>query len=273
MKIARAVTVPASSEFVISGSCSVKPDDEGQTFVFEASENAQQHLLVARGLVSPKTGTVPVKLINQRPAPLRLKKGFVLGTLQPGGSIFPTNDQYVITQQKEGFSVCNLKSPDSRHQRKPLKSGARECQINEIFDGTDFSCITNLNEVQEPEIPEHLQDLFGQSFGSLVQKDKIKLARLLVKYQDTFARSRTGYGKCSLLKHGIDTAEAAPVRQPLPRTPQAFEKEEEKYIQEQLEARLFNHLVQHGAHPLLWCVRKLGISESVLTTGSLMRGQ
>ena len=72
------------------------------------------------------------------------------------GSIFPTNDQYAITQQKGGFVVCNLKPPESRHQRKPLKSGARESQINEIIDGTDFSCTTNLNEVQEPEIPEHL---------------------------------------------------------------------------------------------------------------------
>ena len=29
VKITRAVTVPASAEFVITGSCSVKPDDEG----------------------------------------------------------------------------------------------------------------------------------------------------------------------------------------------------------------------------------------------------
>ena len=50
------------------------------------------------------------------------------GTLQPVGCIFPTNDQYAITQQKGGFVVCNLKPPESRHQRKPLKSGARESQ-------------------------------------------------------------------------------------------------------------------------------------------------
>lgn len=78
VKVARAVTVPASSEFVMTGSCSVNPDVEEQTFVFEASENAQQHLLVARSLVNPKTGRVSVKVINQRSAPLRLKKGWYL---------------------------------------------------------------------------------------------------------------------------------------------------------------------------------------------------
>ena len=88
-----------------------------------------------------------------------------------------------------------------------------------------------------------------------MQKDKIKLARLLVKYQDTFARSMTEYGKCSLLKHRIDTHEAAPVRQPLRRTPQAFEKEEEKYIQEQLEAGVIQPSSSAWSSPIV-IVRK-----------------
>ena len=84
VKVARAMTVPASSDFVFTGSCSVKSDDEVQTFDFEASENAKQHLLVASGLAHPKIVTVAVKLINQRPAKLRLKKGL----LKPPSNVY-----------------------------------------------------------------------------------------------------------------------------------------------------------------------------------------
>ena len=115
MKVACAVTVPAASEFIMTGICSVKPNDDEQTFLFEASENAR-HLVVAGSIVNPKTGKVPMKVINQRPSPLNLKKGFSLGTLQIVGSIAHTNDQYGITKQREGTSVCMLKSPDSQHQ-------------------------------------------------------------------------------------------------------------------------------------------------------------
>ena len=127
MKVARAVTVPAASEFIMTGTCSVKPNNDEQTFLFKASENARQHLLVARSIVNPKTGKVPVKVINQRPSPLKLKKGFLLGTLQIVGSIAHTNDQYDITKQREGLSVfffCMLKSPD---QRKPT-STEKKCE-------------------------------------------------------------------------------------------------------------------------------------------------
>ena len=39
-KIARAVTAPALSEFIMTANCSVKPNDDRQTFRFEASEMA-----------------------------------------------------------------------------------------------------------------------------------------------------------------------------------------------------------------------------------------
>ena len=259
VKVARAVTVPAASEFIMTGSCSVKPNDDEQTFLFEASENARQHLLVARSIVNPKTGKVPVKVINQRPSPLKLKKGFLLDTLQIVGSIAHTNDQYDITKQKEGLSVCMLKSPDSQHRRKPNSTENNANSRNSlIIDDTDFSCVTNLNDIQLPEMPKHLKDLFSESSPNLVHKEKIKLANLLIKYQDSFAKSRTEYGKCSVLKHRIDTAEAAPVRQPLRRTPQAFEKEEEKYIQEQLEAGVIQPSSSAWSSPIVMVRKKTG---------------
>ena len=44
----------------MTANCSVKPNGDRQTFLFEASEMAKENLLIARSLVSPRTGIVPV---------------------------------------------------------------------------------------------------------------------------------------------------------------------------------------------------------------------
>ena len=258
VKIARAVTVPALSEFIMTANCSVKPNDDRQTFLFEASEMAKENLLIARSLVSPRTGIVPVKVINQSACPVKLKKGVVLGTLQPVGSIMSTQDYYDISQHREGISVCQLKSHEDQHHRQQPTDAEikRNSKNNTFIDDTDFSCVTDIEE--SLELPEHLQDLFNQSSKSLETEQKIKLANLLNKYQDSFAKSRTEYGKCSVLKHKIDTAEAAPVRQPLRRTPQAFEGEEEKYIQEQVAAGVIQPSSSAWSSPIVMVRKKTG---------------
>ena len=62
---------------------------------------------------------------------------------------------------------------------------------------------------------------------------------------------RRQLGKCSLLKHKTDTAEAAPVRQPMRRTPQAFEGEEEKYLKEQLAAGVIQPSSSPSSSPIV----------------------
>ena len=56
------------------------------------------------------------------------------------------------------------------------------------------------------------------------------------QHENTFATSPTDLGRCSVLKHWIDTAGAAPIRQPMCRTPQGFKQEEEKHLEGQIEA-------------------------------------
>ena len=84
---------------------------------------------------------------------------------------------------------------------------------------------------KETSIPEHLEDLFKRSCTNITEDElKNKLAVLLNKHQDAFARNKTDRGTCSVIKHKINTNFAAPVRQPLRRTPQGFENEEEQYL-------------------------------------------
>ena len=59
---------------------------------------------------------------------------------------------------------------------------------------------------------------------------------LLITHQDVFAKSPTDIGFCDLLEHDIDTADAAPIRQPPLRPPLASRTAEDDLVAEMLAA-------------------------------------
>ena len=102
-----------------------------------------------------------------------------------------TDEKYDITQHDQGISACRLKSHEDQHQRQPANVLIKRNNENtRCIDGIIFSCVTDIAEIQTPELPEHLQDLFSQSSVNLVQEQKNKLAELLIKYQDSLQSLR-----------------------------------------------------------------------------------
>ncbi|VDH94402.1 Hypothetical predicted protein [Mytilus galloprovincialis] len=108
--------------------------------------------------------------------------------------------------------------------------GTLQGTVDEV---TDFVDMTDVQMTKIPKIcrlhdPVKTHDTYENV--TVVKTSKATLANVLVKHKDAFAKSKTELGSCSVLKQRIDTVHAAPVRQPLRRTPQAFKMEEEKYI-------------------------------------------
>ena len=73
MKVARAVTVPAKSEFIMRGHCNAAIAIQNQTFVFEATKEAHEKLFIARSVLQPTSNKIPVKIINHRSTPVKLR--------------------------------------------------------------------------------------------------------------------------------------------------------------------------------------------------------
>ncbi|CAC5409542.1 Transposon Ty3-I Gag-Pol polyprotein,Transposon Ty3-G Gag-Pol polyprotein [Mytilus coruscus] len=94
---------------------------------------------------------------------------------------------------------------------------------------------TQMNKADVQMLPEFLHDLYERSIKDLTEEHREKLRQRLITNKDAFAAYKTHLGTCSYIKHSIETAGAAPVRQPLRRTPTTFEREEEKNLKDQLK--------------------------------------
>jgi hypothetical protein len=86
----------------------------------------------------------------------------------------------------------------------------------------------------------------------------------LLQNSDAFARNKLDLGTCSMITHKIDTGGAKPIRQPLRRTPQGVEGEEEKYLKDQIAIGVVKPSKSSWASPLClvrktdgsvrWCI-------------------
>ena len=84
-------------------------------------------------------------------------------------------------------------------------------------------------------MPDYLSDFYGKSVEKINDsKHKKKLAEVILKNYDAFAKNKLDLGSCSVISHKIYTMGAKPIRLPLRRTTQGFEGEEEKYLQDQI---------------------------------------
>ena len=105
--------------------------------------------------------------------------------------------------------------------------------------------------------PIYLIDLYNRNCTNLKDESlQENLAEVLVKHQQAFAKNKHDLGACSFVKHRINTKDSTPVRQPLRRTPKAFEGEEEKYLNDQLNAGIITPSKSSWASPVVFVRKK-----------------
>ncbi|CAC5395009.1 unnamed protein product [Mytilus coruscus] len=125
-------------------------------------------------------------------------------------------------------------------------------------------------------------EIKGQWINCDVTRRSDKVARVVLKEAVTipaipegaFAKDKLDLGSCSIIKHKIDTAGAAPTRQPLRRTPKNFEGEEESYLKDQLERGVIKPsssawrsnicLVRKKDGSVRWCIDYRKLNESTI---------
>jgi hypothetical protein len=70
--------------------------------------------------------------------------------------------------------------------------------------------------------------LYERSTVNLKEEEASQVKDLLAEYQDVFSKGDTDLGCFNLVKHKIDTGDAAPIHQQMRRSQLGFQNEEEK---------------------------------------------
>ncbi|CAC5382088.1 unnamed protein product [Mytilus coruscus] len=267
-KIARvvlkeAVTIPANSEVILPGLSINSEILDSRYCSVEPVVEDERKIIVARSLVDPYKETIPVRIVNVGKYPIRIRKNYLLGDLHPVEQfeVFIDNNADVelydsvlykdfCIDMSQGDIIDNPVIPKNWKSPKVLSTKTDSFEI----------------EAEIPKLLDFLSKLYQKICEKISdQEQKLKLAKVLLKNQGAVAKDKLDLGSCSLIKHKIDTAGAAPTRQPLRRTPKNFEGEKEAYLKDQLERGSLNLLHQHGEGQFI-----LDTDASYIGIGSLL---
>ena len=146
-------------------------------------------LLVAKSLVRVEHNTVPIRVANFGPDPIKVNKGSTVAMIEPVKEI---------------------------------------CKFEPEFQSLDKTVgIVSKIEGCLPDLPEYLKPLIKQSSDTLSETELANLTQLLYKYQDIFKSPEGQLGRTNLVQHRIDTGNAIPRRLPVSQI-EAVDKELDK---------------------------------------------
>ena len=179
IKLENDFTVPPGSEMIVNGSI----DDESYCLagiseaILEAktdSSLAKQGIMVAKALVNPSHGKVPLRLMNLTAEPQSLRQSTVAATIESVESV---------------TAIENA-----------------QCPNDPLF-------VRSLHDLDPKDLPEHLQQVWETNSPSLDDNQKQCFLQLLLKHQEVFAKSKHDLGRTDLVQHDIDTGDHRPIKQ------------------------------------------------------------
>ena len=130
-------------------------------------------------------------------------------------------EQYVIEQSEEYLPImiprclynhdhpvaCLVNLSDRYYtiKRETVVGTAESVQNTE--DPVRATCVTEVKEDQDKEVPEQLTELIDNISSELVAPEKSKLKSLLLEFVDIFSRNEFDIRTFQEVEHGIDTAQ------------------------------------------------------------------
>ena len=186
-------------------------------------------VMMARSLVRVEGGGCSIRLMNPGVSNVVLYKNKTIGLLRP-----TTGDVEVVVENERPDSVSAIE------QQESVLPGEKSNDLGEL--------------------PAHLQDLYDKSVEEVLPNEARLVQELLIKYQEVFSKNDADLGRTGVVKHVIDTGDAAPVRQRYRRTSPSKQAEIDRQVQQMLDNGVIERSTSPWASPVVLVPKKNGES-------------
>ena len=223
VNLIQSLQIPACSEQEVMAQMEEKIC--GGTWMIENEQSMNLPVLVARELVSPTDGNVPVRLFNPTNQSVTVYKGARVGHAEIMDDL---DSACVSTVSVSETSLTPDIQPPSQTQRSQMQVVAKA-----------------LNEVV-------------QNCQNLSPVEKEQLYQLLLAYSDIFGTQQSDLGRTDCIRHKIDTGNAAPIRQRTRRLAPHQHQEAKKLVEEMLHKDVIQPSSSPWAAPIVLVRKKHG---------------
>ena len=210
------VQVPPGSEMTVK--CRPLDNfDKDSVGILEASETfaSRYGLLVAKALVSPKMGTVPLRIMIVLDQPCFLRKSTVVAVYEP------VDEERVETVSSLDIQESEIdSSPDQQKSAAFTSLGQETFQETSVSDSSlesdRFEMVSSLETIKSVTVTSpypvntfekdsflHLEQLITESSTYLNESQNKSIQSLLCEYSNQFSHSSHDLGYCSIEQHTI----------------------------------------------------------------------
>ena len=211
----RSIQIPPQSEMEIMVKAPPVSTSTATTWLVEPNSEDRDAAIVARAMVNPGAGEIPIRLLNPRSETVTVQKGAPVAVMEP----LPEEDVNTVSTS----SVQQVPSHEVLEQKKQ--------QLWQI-----------VLDIGEKISTEEQQQLYA----------------VLLEHADLFAGGTNDFGRTSKIKHGINTGDAAPVRQQVRRIPPVRREEARKLLSDMVKEDVIQPSSSPWASPIVLVPKKDG---------------
>ena len=242
-------TVPPDAEVILKARVKGQFSHDNKTCILSPrrTQDKANGLLVCRSLITPRSKTIPIRILNYTDRPIRLHKNKVVGEIEPVVCY-----EQINTDCDEEKCTCNcscIPTPtksDLSQMEAPCCHYLDQMTSDEQFEFVSTYSLEKTDLVYKSfecdvNIPDHIKELYLKTVPHLENAhQRNRLAYIFSNYQDVFAKHSDDVGRTDLVKHHIDTGDAKPVHQRCRR----FAKSHIDVIREQVKKLAANDTIR-----------------------------